>query len=907
MLNFDYIANPTKNKYIINLFCKSALDGYNSNSSHQLGLRAKNTLETSADIIKSIFPYKNVEFVPGGGTLANKRAIIDSIPIKPKRLNKDTRKDIVLISCIEHKSIIKIIPIELKIRGYHIVYIPVNRKGYINIEEYTKILKMYNERIALVSVHYVNNEIGTIQPINEIVKLSQSYDIIVHSDIAQGIYIFLEQTDNLPNIVTFSCYKLGGTYCGIVISNVKLNVNYFGTPDTATIYSAAHAVKLYVENKDYFVKRCNEMKNIITEKLDMLFSYLNIKVINLSKESIPNLISYLFPIGYQSSIIVNNLSELGIYIGAGSACASTSKTGSYVIKELGYTDDACFGSIRISFSPKQYNDIDKLVDGFYRVMAKLRKIVIPVKKHIYNPVKHNYKIKESNAVEPVKYTEEVKYDDITYNSIKICMGELCVKGKNKQDFINMLKKHIASKLDINDKLYKNNLTFILNTNNVDRILERIKYIPGISLLKIGINGSKMDLDTIKSTICSLLYKKYKEINKQVKFKIDTRFNNIQKYKNMSKSKCNYLFGQCVVDTFKDKCHVDLSYPDICIGVELTKLYSFIYYETIKGNEGLPAGSNGTVLCNITEKNIVRSLYSCYKIISRGLKVHICSTIPDKLIKVKDILNKFQIETVFVKDSSLNKYKGIICEPDDDIIIDSNFIVNNAKDIQSLTMTENPKHIYDTVVSIGYNVEYNLKNNIVDKKRNVLLLLSGGIDSPVAGYILGKYGFIVHYIHFTTNVDKIDNIKKIVDTLDSKGNLYIYKFLELQEKVALNCKSSYRTILYKVLMIIIANEYAIKNNIDMIATGNAWGQVASQTSTNLLASESFSTLPIYSPLLCYNKKSIIDIARDIGTYESSICDGTDDCCKMWMPKAPVLNASIDIIEKYVKKIYPSFYD
>lgn len=108
-------------------------------------------------------------------------------------------------------------------------------------------------------------------------------------------------------------------------------------------------------------------------------------------------------------------------------------------------------------------------------------------------------------------------------------------------------------------------------------------------------------------------------------------------------------------------------------------------------------------------------------------------------------------------------------------------------------------------------------------------------------------------------------------------------------------------MYKVYMIIIANKLSKKFNYDAIGTGNALGQVASQTIENIRITNLISEIPVISPLFSYNKESIIKIAIEIKTYDLSICDGTNDCCIMYMPKFPIIKGNYNIVMKNIRKM------
>ena len=182
----------------------------------------------------------------------------------------------------------------------------------------------------------------------------------------------------------------------------------------------------------------------------------------------------------------------------------------------------------------------------------------------------------------------------------------------------------------------------------------------------------------------------------------------------------------------------------------------------------------------------------------------------------------------------------------------------------------------------------IKQVIEPNKQKILMLMSGGIDSPVASYMLIRAGYFVDFIHFTTDIDKINNIIDIKKILGQNNKLFVVNFKNIQEEIVKTCKESYRTIMYKVFMVLIANKIADTNYVGL-ATGNALGQVASQTISNIHNTNLVSKLPIISPLFSYNKNDIIKIDIEIGTYKPSICDGTNDCCVMYMPKHPVINS------------------
>lgn len=196
------------------------------------------------------------------------------------------------------------------------------------------------------------------------------------------------------------------------------------------------------------------------------------------------------------------------------------------------------------------------------------------------------------------------------------------------------------------------------------------------------------------------------------------------------------------------------------------------------------------------------------------------------------------------------------------------------------------------------------------QNGMLSMVSGGIDSPVSTEIMYRYcqsrGSSIKLLHFSSNVDKVGTVKNIRDKIDCMLELYIVDFSKLQDAITTVCPEKYRTILYKVFMVRIANRIACIEKLRCIIMGNSWGQVASQTCENLYVTDKFSDLPIYNPLLGLSKTQIISQARAIDTYNESILTGTNDCCVMYLPKHPVLKADPRIIDEYLTK-FNNFMD
>jgi len=174
---------------------------------------------------------------------------------------------------------------------------------------------------------------------------------------------------------------------------------------------------------------------------------------------------------------------------------------------------------------------------------------------------------------------------------------------------------------------------------------------------------------------------------------------------------------------------------------------------------------------------------------------------------------------------------------------------------------------------------------------VALLLSGGIDSPVAGHLLQKRGLELAAVYFHafpyTGDGAREKVRELAGLLARRQNglrLFVVPFAKLQELLRDGAQPSYLVLLYRRAMIRIAEALARRERIKALATGESLGQVASQTLANLTTVEDAATLPILRPLIAYDKAETIELGRRIGSYEISIRPH-DDCCTLFVPRHP----------------------
>lgn len=186
--------------------------------------------------------------------------------------------------------------------------------------------------------------------------------------------------------------------------------------------------------------------------------------------------------------------------------------------------------------------------------------------------------------------------------------------------------------------------------------------------------------------------------------------------------------------------------------------------------------------------------------------------------------------------------------------------------------------------------------------HVLSLLSGGIDSPVAAYRLMKRGCRVRFVHFHSypllshaSIDKVRELAHLLTTYQLTSRLYLVAFGEIQRQVVLSAPPPLRVVLYRRLMMRIAEGLAQRCRARALVTGEAVGQVASQTVENLAVIDAVATLPVLRPLIGSDKDEISYEARQLGSYPVSIIPD-EDCCQLFTPRHPATRARLEQVEQ-----------
>ena len=180
------------------------------------------------------------------------------------------------------------------------------------------------------------------------------------------------------------------------------------------------------------------------------------------------------------------------------------------------------------------------------------------------------------------------------------------------------------------------------------------------------------------------------------------------------------------------------------------------------------------------------------------------------------------------------------------------------------------------------------------------LLSGGIDSPVATWMMAKRGMMIEAVHFHSFPytsqrarEKVEELAALVATYCGRFRMHVINLLPIQEQIVQNCPEEETTILVRRFMMRIAEELAAGNGCSMLITGENLGQVASQTAEALVVTDASVKMPVMRPLIGLDKTDIMDLAKEIGTYDKSI-EPYEDCCTVFLPKHPATKPKLERI-------------
>jgi len=284
--------------------------------------------------------------------------------------------------------------------------------------------------------------------------------------------------------------------------------------------------------------------------------------------------------------------------------------------------------------------------------------------------------------------------------------------------------------------------------------------------------------------------------------------------------------------------------------------------------------------------------------------------PNNAELIKDYVSKIKVNSTFK--CNVNRADKSFPIKSNDFACDLGEIVLNNNKVAKVDIHTPETVIYVDIRENGktyifHKIIYAYSGLPLGEYRDGLLLLSGGIDSPVAGFCMAKRGLRQDVLHFDSFPytspqarEKVLELAKTIKKFIGSKYMYVCSMTKLQEEFHINCKEEYAINLLRRSMIRVANIICEKFNYKTIITGESLGQVASQTIESLTSTNAVAKYPVLRPLISFNKDEIIKIAKDINTYETSILP-YEDCCTVFLPKFPIIKPKVKDAEKEEEKI------
>jgi len=348
----------------------------NPSSIYNIGRTAKKTLEQARERVAALINAKPEEIIfTGGGTEANNTALIGTAnSMKEKGRHLVTTR-------IEHNSVLKCLKF-LERQGFEVTYLPVNREGLVELDELNRCLR--NDTI-LITIMYANNEIGTIQPVEEIAEIANRHGVIFHTDAVQAAGKIKIDTDTLDcRLMSLSAHKLYGPK-GVGALYIRENTDISpilfggsqerafraGTENIPGIAGFGKAAQLAAENSDD-LERIQFLRDKLQQDIQRTMS--EIKVNGHPIRRLPNTLNVTIP-GIEAESLVINLDLKGIYVSTGSACTAGAIEASHVLTAIGMSEEQAKASIRFSLGKfNTQEEIENILQILPPLVKKLRSL-----------------------------------------------------------------------------------------------------------------------------------------------------------------------------------------------------------------------------------------------------------------------------------------------------------------------------------------------------------------------------------------------------------------------------------------------------------------------------------------------------------------------------------------------------
>ena len=293
--------------------------------------------------------------------------------------------------------------------------------------------------------------------------------------------------------------------------------------------------------------------------------------------------------------------------------------------------------------------------------------------------------------------------------------------------------------------------------------------------------------------------------------------------------------------------------------------------------------------------------------------------------IHEIIIGYELETIdlvelennlikLIKDTDIGTFKVVTKRSNKKVTLTSTEISAKLGGIvlKSKSGTKVDVHNPDTIIYVEirndksyiyFGGEKGLRGYPVGVAGKGLLMLSGGIDSPVAGYLAEKRGVRIEAIYFESPPhtseaakEKVKSLARVLSKYSGYVKLHVVHFTDIQEAILKNVPHEYLITIMRRMMYRISESIARKNNCKIIVNGESIGQVASQTLDSMNAINAVISIPVIRPVACFDKLEIIDISKSINAYDISILP-YEDCCTIFVPDHPVINPQKHLCEEY----------
>lgn len=378
MIYFDNAATTVVDDEVLDTFVKltKKLIG-NPSSVNGKGQEASNFLEKAREQIASTLHLnRNKEVIFTSGATESNNMAIEGICSRYKKVGKH-----IITTEVEHPSVLNVFK-KLENEGFEVTYLKVDNKGQISLEELKNAMR---EDTILVSIMAVNNEIGTIYPIEEASKIVKEYkNAFFMVDATQGIGK-VRINFNDVDIFSMSSHKIKGLKSvGLLVKDRKINLDPIvegggqenglrsGTMNAPLCCSLATALRKYFASFDTRYKKAKELNSYLRNELSKMGD--EIIILSDENESSPYILNFALT-HYKASVVVEALSQREVYISTKSACSEHSKSSSSVIQKMGYDESVASNALRLSFEGVE--DVSKgeeFIKIFKEVLSKLKRI-----------------------------------------------------------------------------------------------------------------------------------------------------------------------------------------------------------------------------------------------------------------------------------------------------------------------------------------------------------------------------------------------------------------------------------------------------------------------------------------------------------------------------------------------------